>query len=210
MKRILIADDHPVVRLGLHSILSRDPRFHVVGEAADPGQLEEWLANAPCDLVITDLSMPWGRRPDGVRMLAGLRRDYPELPLLVVTTFGNEEVLRAVLKLGVSGILEKTSGLPALIEAVDAALRGGCYLPPELAHRLRRREKCGARLTARESEVVRLLAHGLGVKEIADVHRRTVSTISRQKGTAMKRLGLTSDFELMVYARAVGLSPSGG
>lgn len=210
MKRILIADDHPVVRLGLHSILARDPRFHVVGEAADPGQLEELLATAPCDLVITDLSMPWGRRPDGLRMLAGLRRDYPALPMLVVTTFGNEEVLRAVLKLGVSGILEKTSALSTLVEAVETALGGGCYFSAGLADRLRRRKKCGARLTARESEVVRLLAHGLGVKEIADVHRRTMSTISRQKGTAMKRLGLKSDFELMDYARAVGLSPSGG
>lgn len=210
MKRIVIADDHPVVRTGLQSILSRDPRFEVIGEAADPEQLEELLATRACELLITDLSMPWSRRPDGVRMLAALRRDYPDLPILVVTTFGNEQILGAVAKLGVSGILEKTSALPVLIEAVDTVLTGERYFAPALAQRLKCKAQRGARLTARESEVVRLLAHGLGVKEIADVHRRTVSTISRQKGTAMRRLGLKSDFELMDYARALGLSPSGG
>lgn len=208
MKRILLADDHPVIRTGLHSVLSGDARFSVVGEAADAEQLEALLAARACDLVITDLSMPWGRRPDGLRMLAGIRRDYPDVALLVVTSFGNLEVLRAVAKLGVCGILAKTCALQMLIDAVDTVLAGGVYYPADLEQRLMPPIHRVRGLTARESEVVRLLAHGLGVKEIADIHRRTVSTISRQKGAAMKRLGLRTEFELMDYARAVGLSPS--
>ncbi|MET0891590.1 MAG: response regulator transcription factor [Stenotrophomonas maltophilia] len=207
MKRILIADDHPVIRIGLHAILSRDARYAVVGEAADAEQLEELLSNRPCDLVITDLSMPIGRRPDGLRMLAGIRRDHPHVHLLVVTSYRNREVLRAVAGLGVGGILEKTSALTVLIEAVQATLAGGTYFSPEVLHRLQLPARCEGRLTARESEVVRLLAHGMEVKQIAEFHRRTVSTISRQKCAAMKRLGLTTEFELMVYARSVGLSP---
>jgi two-component system capsular synthesis response regulator RcsB len=208
MKRILIADDHPVVRIGIHCLLAQRPAWKVVGEAGDPEQLEWLLAEAPCELLITDLSMPLSRRPDGVRMLAGIRRDYPELPVLVVTTFTNLQVLRAVDKLGVSGILEKRSDLPALLHAVEQILDGAGYVSPALTHRLRNSAHRGG-LTARESEVVRLLAHGLGVKQIADIHRRTVSTISRQKGAAMRRLGLRSDYELMDYAKSVGLSPSG-
>ncbi|MEL3955122.1 MULTISPECIES: response regulator transcription factor [Stenotrophomonas] len=210
MKRIVIADDHPVVRTGLQSILSRDPRFEVIGEAADPEQLEELLATRACELLITDLSMPWSRRPDGVRMLAAICRDYPGLPILVITAFSNEQILRAVAKLGVSGILDKTSALPVLIEAVDAALAGERYFAPVLEQRLRCKVQRGAGLTARESEVVRLLAHGLSVKDVADIHRRTISTISRQKGAAMRRLGLHSDYALLDYAQSVGLSPGGG
>jgi len=206
MKRILLADDHPVVRTGRRSILSQQARWHVVGEAADPEELEELLAGKDCELAITDLSMPWGRRPDGVRMLAGIRRDFPHVRLLVVTSFGNLEILRAVARLGVEGILEKTSDLPALIEAVSTILSGGQYFSGDLARRLIPCPRGG--LSARESEVVRLLAHGLSVKDIADVHRRTLSTISRQKGAAIKRLGLRSDYELMEYAKSVGLSPS--
>lgn len=208
MKRILIADDHPVVRIGIQCLIAKHEGLCVVGEAADPEQLEALIANTPCDLVITDLSMPLSSRPDGVRMLAGIRRDHPHLPLLVVTTFSNLQVLRAVAKLGVEGILEKSSGLPVLIDAVERILSGGHYMSAELAHRLKTKAHRGG-LSARESEVLRLLAHGLAVKEIADIHWRTVSTISRQKGAAMRRLGLRSDYELLDYAKSVGLSPGG-
>jgi two-component system capsular synthesis response regulator RcsB len=209
MKRILLADDHPVVRTGLRSILSQEAGWAIVGEAADAEQLEQLLAAQDCELVITDLSMPWGPRPDGVRMIAGLRRDYPYTRLLVVTSFGNLEVLRAVAKLGVEGILEKTSALTALRDAVGTILAGGRYFSPDLVQRLKPPRRRTGGLSARESEVVRLLAHGLSVKDIADIHRRTVSTISRQKGAAIKRLGLKNDYELMDYAKSVGLSPSG-
>jgi two-component system capsular synthesis response regulator RcsB len=209
MKNILVADDHPVVRIGIQCLLAQNPTLHVVGEAADPEELETLLSTVHCDLLITDLSMPWGRRPDGIRMLTGIRRDYPEVPLLVVTTFTNMQVLRAMTKLGVEGILEKTTGLPALLDAVDCILGGCQYVSDDLAQRLASSAHRGG-LSARECEVVRLLAHGLGVKEIADIHRRTVSTISRQKGAAMRRLGLRSDYELLDYAKSVGLSPGGG
>lgn len=208
MKRILLADDHPVIRVGLQSILSRDARFAVVGEAADAEQLEELLSHRQCDLVITDLSMPRGRRPDGVRMVAGIRREHPDVRVLVVTSFTNEEVLRALGSLGVDGILEKTSALTVLIDAVQSVLSGGTYYSPGVRQRLLQHVHCADRLTVRESEVVRLLAHGMEIKDIAEFHRRTISTISRQKCAALKRLGLTTDFELMLYAHSVGLSPS--
>jgi two-component system capsular synthesis response regulator RcsB len=208
MKRILIADDHPVIRTGLHAILSRDPRYAVVGEAADAEQLEALLSRQLCDLVITDLSMPRGRRPDGVRMVAGIRREYPDVRVLVVTSFTNPEVLRAIARLGVGGILEKTSASSVLIDAVQAILAGTNYYSTDVSRRLQPSARCECQLTARESEVVRLLAHGMEINEIAEFHRRTVSTISRQKCGAMKRLGLATEFELMDYARRVGLSPS--
>ncbi|HCL54651.1 MAG TPA: DNA-binding response regulator [Pseudomonas sp.] len=209
MKRILLADDHPVVRTGLRSILSHVPEWTVVGEAADPAQLEDLLLLHPCELVITDLSMPFGQRPDGVRMLADIRRNHPRVRLLVVTSFGNLVVLRAVARLGVEGILEKTCALAVLTDAVGTVLAGGRYFSGDLGQRLKMPASAIGGLSARESEVVRLLAHGLSVKDIADIHRRTVSTISRQKGAAMKRLALKSDYELMLYAKSIGLSPSG-
>lgn len=208
MKNILIADDHPVVRVGLQCLLARHAGVRVIGEAADPGQLEALLAEKTCDLVITDLSMPWGGRPDGVRMLESIRRDHGHVRLIVVTSFANLQVLRAVVRLGVEGILEKTGGLSDLLAAVDCVLGGRSYFSGDLAQRLRSgRNRTGP--SSRESEVIRLLAHGLSVKEIADVHRRTISTISRQKGAAMRRLGLRSDYELLDYAKSIGLSPGG-
>jgi len=209
MKRILLADDHPVVRTGLRSVLAHVPEWAIVGEAADAAQLEDLLLLHPCELVITDLSMPFGQRPDGVRMLADIRRNHPRVRLLVVTSFSNPVVLRAVARLGVDGILEKTCALAVLTDAVSTVLAGGRFYSGDLAQRLKASATGTRALSAKESEVVRLMAHGLSIKQIADIHRRTVSTISRQKGAAMKRLNLKSDYELMLYAKSIGLSPSG-
>lgn len=207
MKRVLIADDHPVARIGVACLIS-NAGFKVVGQAADPVEVEALLATMPCELLVTDLSMPNSLRPDGVRMIEGIRRSYPDLPILVLTAFGNLELLRAVIKAGVAGVVEKCSGADALLEAVSQVLGGRGYLSEPLAHRLSSSLQTEV-LSARESEVVRLLAHGLCAKEIADIHRRTLSTISRQKGAAMRRLGLRSDYELLEYAKAAGLAPGG-
>lgn len=207
MRRVLIADDHQVVLIGIDSLLTK-AGLRVVGQAADPIQLEALLASRRCELLITDLSMPSIVRPDGVRMLEGIRRSYKDLPVLVFTAFGNPELLRAVINVGVQGVVEKCGGLDELLGAVQSILRGEPYISRRLSQCLDEEQSRGS-LSAREVEVVRLLAHGLSAKQIADVHHRTLSTISRQKGAAMTRLGLRSDYELFQYARRAGLAPGG-
>lgn len=207
MRRILIADDHQVVLIGVERLLIR-AGFRVVGKAADPAQLDSLLASTRCELLITDLSMPDSIRPDGIRMLEGIRRTYADLPILVFTAFGNLGLLRAVIDIGVEGVVEKCDGLDELTKAVSSISRGASYISSDLASRLGTLS-CEQTLSAREVEVVRLLAHGLCAKQIAEVHHRALSTISRQKGAAMKRLGLHSDYELFDYANTAGLSPGG-
>lgn len=203
----MIADDHQVVLIGINSLLTK-AGFRVVAQASDPVQLEMLLTRSKCDLLITDLSMPSIERPDGVRMLEGIRRSYQNLPVLVFTAFGNLELLRAVINVGVQGVVEKCGDLDELLSAVQDVRSGKFYISHRLSERLSAPICCGS-ISAREIEVVRLLAHGLCAKQIADVHHRTLSTISRQKGAAMRRLGLRSDYELFQYARDAGLAPGG-
>ena len=205
--RVILADDHPVVRSGVRLLLERDAAASVVAEAGTPEALFEALAREPADLGLTDFSMPGGSAADGLSMLARLRQRWPQLPVVVLTMAGNPAVLRAILATGVHGLLDKSDALAELTVAVNAAAHRRGYLGAGVRRILQASatEEPGRALSRRETEVLRLFVSGLTVSQIARRLNRSVKTISHQKMGAMAKLGLHSDLELYAYAREHGL-----
>jgi two-component system capsular synthesis response regulator RcsB len=205
--RILLADDHPVVRSGVRMLLERQPGMTVVAEAGTPDELFAAMAREPVDVVLTDLSMPGGAVADGMSMLGRLRRRWPSVPVIVLTMAGNPNVLRTILDSGVQGLLNKSDALTELTLALGAIAHRRTYLGTGIRRLLEAGGGAAPRvpLSPRETEVLRLFSSGLTVSEIARRLDRSVKTVSRQKMDAMAKLGLRSDLDVYAYAREHGL-----
>jgi len=202
LTRIAIADDHPIVLLGTRVVIEAGDRHRVVAEAHCAEQLLSILASEPVDLVITDFSMPGSNRSDGQAMLQALRRNHPDVPVILSTMIANATSLQMALRAGVRGLAHKASGVGSVRDAVDTVLAGRLYLDPALASCLLEtgRERSLSVLSPKELEVLRLYVSGPSITEIAAQLRRTVSTISRQRLSAMKKLGFNNDAELFAFA----------
>jgi len=206
--RVVIADDHCVVRIGLRMLISASRQCEIVGEADGTDSLMNLLAETPCDLLITDFAMPGGQHADGLKMLSTIQRRYPKLPIILVTMFSSATTARAALAQRVSGIVTKDDSANELLLAISAVSNGRRYLSERLRTMLANTSNPlrESRLSAKEHEVVRMLASGMTVSEIASHFKRSVSTISKQKNMAMLRLGLSTDVDLFSYARDNGMS----
>lgn len=209
--RVIIADDHPVVRIGLRMLLESNRMCVVVGEADGPDSLLKLLSGTPCDLLVTDFSMPGNQQADGLKLLNTIGRYYPQLPIILVTMFANVATLRAVFSQGVMAIVAKGASAKELPMAIKAAREGRRFISEALRAPL---EQSGSRdpahepsLSTSEREVVRMLATGMTVSEIAAHNKRSISTISKQKNMAMLRLCISTDVDLFAYARDNGLAP---
>ncbi|WP_313455132.1 response regulator [Stenotrophomonas sp.] len=185
--RIIIADDHPVVRIGASSVIEKNGVGIVVAEASSASELMDMLKAHPCDVLVTDYSMPGGDQADGFAMISMIRRHYPDLPVVLLSVANNLAILRMVVSTGVQGLVDKASSMEELPQAILAVHRKQAYL--------------SRTLSPKEVEVLRLLGAGQTVKEIALHLHKSVSTISRQKGDAMLKLGLKGDAELFDYLR---------
>lgn len=212
--RIVIADDHPVVMLGIRALLKEHSGLKVVGEASNGRELLPLLAGEPCDLLITDFSMPYeDGSGDGLPLLRRVRRDHPKLPVIVLTMVHNAALTRGMLAAGVNGLVAKAAMTKELQLAVGAVMNGRTYICEAMREHVidwsPSVEPDGstdpAVLSQREAEVVRLYAQGLSVTQIAEQLHRSVKTVSQQKNDAMRKLGLTSNTQLFEYARTYGL-----
>lgn len=209
MIKVLVADDHPVVLDGIARVLAQGNGVEIVGHAANSTELVRQLDTTACDVIVTDYAMPGGQFGDGLPMLQLLRRRYPTTRIVVMTMLDNPALIRNIWKVGVSSIINKADEVEQLFPAIRAAFRGQHYVTPlvqsmlSLAHP--DRPEPGPRLSRRELEVLRRCAQGIPLVEIARVANRSAKTISAQKSVAMKKLGLTNDYELYEYAKANGL-----
>jgi len=207
--RTIIADDHPVVLMGTRAALEAAGDIDVVGEAANGDQLVDLLASRPCDVVVTDFSMPGGRHGDGLALIDLVRRRYPRLPVVVLTMVNNAAVLQTMRARGALGLCDKRAPLREVAVAVRLAATGRTYLSESIRRQF---DEAGvpladtARLSAREIEVVRLYVSGMSITQIAERLSRSVKTVSRQKRDAMRKLGIDHDSHLSEYARERGLS----
>ncbi|WP_340687640.1 4Fe-4S dicluster domain-containing protein [Amycolatopsis coloradensis] len=181
--------------------------YEFVGEADSAQALMALLGSQPCDLLVTDYSMPGSPQADGFAMIGMIRRRHPDLPVLMLSVSSNLAILRMVLDSGVLGLVDKSSSMDELPQAIQSVYRGQPYISRSLRERVeaagswRMREGDGKPLSPREVEVLRLLGTGMTVKEISLQLHKSVSTISRQKGDAMLKLGLKGDAELFDYLR---------
>jgi two-component system capsular synthesis response regulator RcsB len=212
--RIVLADDHPFVLLGIRATFSTDENLEVVGEAASAAALLRLLSTTPCDVLVTDFAMPelGMQAEDGLRLIKRVRRDWPEIRIVVLTSMSNVAILRSILSAGAMGLLNKIESMDQLAAAVKFAGVGRRYLSSSIVDAL---AVAGAendllgegpRLSPREIEVVRMFASGLSITEIAQFMKRDVRTISRQKRDAMSKLGVQNDPGLFAFARAYGLT----
>jgi two-component system, NarL family, captular synthesis response regulator RcsB len=216
--RVVIADDHELVRIGLRAVLQRGGEgYEVVGEASSGSELLKVLAHTSCDVAIVDFQMPEDQASmDGVMLLRELRRRHPRLRVVVLTMLRNIAIFRTMYQEGVEAVVEKTAVVQELFVALRAVRAGRTYMSKGVREQLMERSASAAdpspadrrpaqALSVREAEVMRLLAQGLTVSEVARITHRSVKTISLQKHSAMAKLGLVNDQQLFDYVRASGL-----
>ncbi|MGH8780893.1 response regulator [Paraburkholderia sp.] len=211
--RVILADDHPFVLLGTRVSLAAHADVAVVGEAGSPAALLDLLRRTPCDVLVTDLTMPEadGSTADGLRLLTRVRHGWPALRIVVLTGLTNAAILRAILAEGVTGILNKIEPMDELIVAIRRAACGHAYLGKSILDAIAATSGdapgTAARrpLSPREAEVVRLFADGQSISGIARTLGRDIRTVSRQKRDAMVKLGVRNDAGLFIYVRANGL-----
>ncbi|PRF22027.1 response regulator [Burkholderia multivorans] len=206
--RIVIADDHPAVVIGARYELSATNTMSVVATAHNSTELMEALATHPCEVLVSDYAMPGTEYGDGVTMFTALLKRFPGLKIVVMTMMENAVALRALIDLGISCIVSKSDMPNHLTMAIHAAYTNGRYLSPSMDRVLRNAGGVGGKapeLSIREVEVIRLFASGLSVNEIAAKLSRSKKTISTQKSSAMQKLGVERDVDLVRYAIACGL-----
>lgn len=203
MIHVVIADDHPVVRVGLKRIVADQADMTLTAEAATSQELMECLDRVPCDVVLLDISMP-GR--GGLEALAELRRHYPKIAVLVLSVYPEEQYGPRVLKLGAAGYVNKDVASEEIVRAIRKAATGGKYVSPKLAERIAADLSANtqlpvhATLSHREFQVMRLIASGKTVSEIARELSLSKKTISTHRARLLEKMRLRTNAELTFYA----------
>lgn len=204
---IVLADDHPVVLLGARMALSSMPNSEnfVIHEASTPQALIHLLERTHCDLLITDYCMPAGEAPDGMALISYIRRHFQHIKIIVATMITSPLILKHLLKLNISGLFDKHRPLQELKNAVSSAFKGKHYVSASFSALLTPSQKgdiTDQTLSNKEIEVVRLFGQDLAGREIAKRLNRSEKTISRQKRTAMQKLGIRHNTELAHIGRS--------
>ncbi len=203
MTRILIADDHSIVRRGLKQILTDDFPFAHIEEVADAHELIIKVMKEKWDVVISDLSMP-GR--SGLESLQQIKEHYPKLPVLILSVHPEEHYAIRVLKAGAAGYLNKDTAPDELVKAVNRVLTGKKYITPSIAEKLASTldfdsEKASHELLSdREFEVLKLLAAGRSVSEIAESLSLSLTTVSTYRARIMTKMNMKTNADLTLYA----------
>jgi len=205
--RIVIADDHGIVRSGLRVLLERQEDFEVVGEAADGVEARDLVISERPDIAILDVKMP---RLTGLQATREIREAAPEVSVLILSMHDDERYLFEALKAGASGYVLKSQADQDLLEAIAAIDRGEPFLTPDAQRALikdvlERGEEPGDELTPREQEVVTLAAEAHTNREIAGILGLSEKTVENHRSNAMRKLGMRDRVELVRYAIRRGL-----
>ncbi|MBI5652267.1 MAG: response regulator transcription factor [Chloroflexi bacterium] len=203
MFKILIADDHALVREGLKKILKSETDMLVAGEAQNAAEVLEHVKTAPPDIVLLDISMPG---MSGLDVLKELKQLYPRLPVLILSMHPEDRFAIRALKAGAAGYITKESAVGALVDAIRKIAAGGKYVSPALAERLAveveqdTAKPLHENLSDREYQVMRLIASGKKVSEIAPELHLSISTVNTYRARVLEKMKLQSNVELTRYA----------
>lgn len=209
--RILLADDHALVRRGLRMILDAEPDLTVVAEAADGTEAVTAATAGGVDLAVLDIAMP---QMTGIQAARQIARSAPDVRILILSMYDNEQYFFESLRAGASGYVLKSVADRDLIEACRAAMRGESFLYPGAVTALIRdyleRDRRGDRmpdsiLTPREEQITKLIAEGNSAKEIAEILRISVKTVDRHRANVLQKLGLRDRLDLTRFAIRTGL-----
>ncbi len=203
MLKVLIADDHPVVRQGVKQILSDGFSLHQFGEAENAKEVFESISKKKWDILILDVNLP---DVNGLEILRQIKKVQPELPVLVFTIIDEDQIAVRVLKAGASGFISKGSLPDELVTAVRKINTGGRYVSPHLAEKLVFNIYTGDekpvhyKLSNREYQVICLIASGKSVKQIAEELYLSVQTIRTYRTRILEKMNMKTDAELIHYA----------
>ena len=202
MIKILIADDHPIVRQGLKQIIQDEKDMEVLCEAANSEEVLVKLKEQDIDILLLDIAMP-GK--SGLELLIDLKIHYPNLPILVLSALPEEAYARRVIKMGAMGYIHKESAPDLLVPAIRKAISGQNYISSKLAEILvsdlsgKDKGSIHEQLSEREFEVLRLIGSGKSVGEIAEVLNLAVTTISTYRARILEKLKLKNNAEIIQY-----------
>lgn len=208
MLRILLADDHAVVRQGVKQILTNSIEQVVFGEAQNSHEIRELIGNESWDIVVLDLAIP---DSNGMELLKQIKHERPNLPVLILSMFPEDQYALRTIKAGAAGYLNKESAPEELVQAINKILQGGEYvsatLAEQLIHYARHEEDLPLHkyLSDREYQVMCLIASGKEVKEIADELSLSVKTISTYRSRLLIKMKMRTNAELTYYAIQNGL-----
>jgi len=209
MIRVLLADDHQIVRAGLSRIVEESPEMQVVAEASDGEEAIRLAGETNPDVAVVDISMPG---LDGLEVVSRLNNIMPGLPILILTMHEEEQYVVRALQVGASGYITKRSAPEALVKAIMKVHRGERYISETVAEALARRVSRGMQdlspvdsLSTREVQVLRGLALGRTNKEIADSYHISVKTVDTHRLRLLKKLNLRNNAELSRFAIQNGL-----
>jgi two-component system capsular synthesis response regulator RcsB len=207
---VVVADDHHCIRAGVRYLLRERPNIEIVGEATDTLTLEQLLDVRACDVLVSDIGMPGlGGDANAVPLLRRLLRRRPHPQVVVLTMVRRANMLSGLRSIGVTGIVDKRDAAATLIDAIEAVADGRIHLSEQVRAVLDAARAMpplrGGAMSACEWEVFQLYARGLAVHEIAERLHRSGKTISTQKRSAMRKLGLETEGDLIDYANQIGL-----
>jgi len=209
--RIVLADDHEMLRAGLKGLLDKELEFKVVAQAQDGEQLLDKLATAKADCVVMDLSMP---NLDGLATLKEIKKRFPKVKCLVLTMQKDQEHFKSAMANGASGYILKDNALDLLVMAIKMVMKGKSYISPAIseliAEQYVRSIKDGDMpsmeiLTAREKEILKLVAQGYANKNIATRLKISIRTAETHRSRLIHKLGFKTTAALVKYALAKGL-----
>jgi two-component system invasion response regulator UvrY len=208
MIRILIADDHELIREGVKKIVRSSDDMTIAGEAATIDQAIDLIRSAAPDIVVLDISMPGH---DGLKGLEQIHRHFPAVPVLMLSMHPEARFAIRALRAGAAGYLTKSMAADELITAIRRIMAGANYVSPGLAELLAREARAGKRvplpeeLTAREQEILRLIGAGKQGKEIAAALSISISSVNTYRARIFRKTGMRSNGELIRYALDHGL-----
>ena len=207
--RILIADDHGVLRAGLRALLNAEPDMQVVGEAIDGQETLRLAGELSPDVVLLDISMPG---PGGIEITRQLKANLPHTLVLILTVHEDRGLLREAMRAGAAGYITKRAIEPELINAIHAVRRGDLYVHPAMTRALLQDvppssddDDLVEALTSRETEVLQLIAQGYTNRQAAEALGIGVRTVETHRANIMAKLGLRGRVELVRYAKEYGL-----
>jgi len=206
--KVIIADDHPVVREGLVQIISNAPDLIVVGEAEDGLELLEKIKGLDLDVVVLDVDMP---KKNGWEVVAHLNVEYPQLPVIILSGFSEEDCAIQFFKAGASGYLNKMNAIKEIAEAIRKVASGGKYISPNIAEKIafdldkNTNLKPHETLSPREFQIFIMIASGKSVKEISEELFLSVPTISSYRARMLEKMSLQSNTQVVNYAFRHGI-----
>jgi len=203
MIRVVLADDHTIVREGLKQLLSAAGDMEVVGEASDGHEVIERVRSLEFDVLLLDMSMP-GR--SGIELIRQVRAEKPKLRMLILSMHEENQYAVRAIRAGASGYLTKESAARQLVEAIRKVAGGGAFISAEVAQQLALGAMPDAKgpphttLSDREFQIFRMIADGLGVSDIAERLNLSVKTVSTHKSNILHKMGMSTQAELIRYA----------